>query len=246
MRRLTSGRAKWQRSLMSVAATGVLLSGVACSEPDETPVLATVEGSGAGQTVIVLPTSSAVPGDRQRVVQAVAKALDGVERSSLTPERCAEGNPGGKLCFEVVSDETAMQLGLAVVRTGVPGGGAGTAFFGRTADADWVFWFATEQGPYVLKSLPGDLRACPDGDALVVYSRPTTKAPEVGDVPAGTVLRAEDFVLTRAGTVDGERGDGWYRVSGPVGGWIEARQSADATSGNCDQRDAFERTGTHG
>jgi hypothetical protein len=237
------GARAW-RWVLCASAAAFVVGGTACSEQGEATPEA--RATDVPRTATPQPTMTPVPGDRARVTAAAEKTLDGVLRSPLTPEGCERQNPEQRVCFEPVSGEETMKRGLARMKKGVPGGGVGSAFFGRTADAEWAFWFGTQQAAYVLDELPGELRACPDVDAVLVRTRPAGDAPEAGVVPAGTVIRAEDFVLTEPGRVDGEPGEGWYRVSGGVAGWIEARQSADAESGDCELRDAFERTGTHG
>ena len=48
-------------------------------------------------------------------------------------------------------------------------------------------------------------------------------------------LRAEEFVLTRPGSAraPGPRGEGWYRITSPVAGWVPSRAISDAALGNC-------------
>ena len=101
---------------------------------------------------------------------------------------------------------------------------------------------------YQLSDLPGELRACGNGNAVTVRASPDSAAASAGTLKDLAAATAQEFRLTKAGSfgTNGARGEGWYRVSGTVSGWLPARESSDAKLGDCALHDAIEGSAPRG
>ncbi len=91
---------------------------------------------------------------------------------------------------------------------------------GREPDGSWGFWYGSQDFDYRAKSLPVDMIVCADGDGLNVRAKADPNSAVVKLVPDGSQVRAEQFVLTKEAAKDFSGSDGWYRISGPVEGWV--------------------------
>lgn len=103
----------------------------------------------------------------------------------------------------------------------------------RTPDGQWAPWFATPNFTYRRIALPGVVVVCRDDTP--VRAEPDASAAEVGTYDDGDELQVDGFVLTRpaeniADALD-PGGDGFYRVTSPVEGWVDSRTVA---ASNCD------------
>jgi hypothetical protein len=111
---------------------------------------------------------------------------------------------------------------------------------GRNPVGEWQFWHGTQQEFYELFELPGQLRVCNGGSDAPVRASPSVTAAQVGRVKENDVLRGEEFVLTHPGTItpSKERPEGFYRVTGPIAGWIDTLSVTNAALGDCKMHDA--------
>jgi heat shock protein HslJ len=195
--------------------------------------------------VVVLLTCGAIaqPGARAqtdeaaRAMQAALTTLGGVPKSECRPP-AASGTP----CVELVIDaaqQSTLPRGIARFSvTYVEEAGSFVAFFGRTSSGAWQFWFGTQERLSPLVALPGDLLACTgiNGTRAHLFIDSASEP-----LPPLTRLRAEAFVLTRAGDFGSDSGStsgsGWYRISSPEAGWIAERDVTAAEIGDCSIHD---------
>lgn len=192
---------------------------------------------------------TAVPVDAAaQAIEAATTQLSALYRSPLTRDSCLEDNPDNKPCIALSSADSAIGGGVAAFTGGYPDGGGFAFLMGRGDDGSWHYWYGSQQGFYVLTNLPGDIRACGAGQPVTVRASADDSSSSVGSLPDGASGHAEKFVLTVAGVpgVSGSRGEGWYQLSAPVAGWIDARNTADASLGDCKLRDAVEGAPPHG
>lgn len=179
-------------------------------------------------------------------VGSMTAAMSAIRVSPLTLSACQANNPEGKPCIDPVGSSGTVAAGLAEFAAGDINSGPFRAFAGRTASGEWKFWFATFQPRYIPVTLPGDLMACRN-DGTVVRGTPSASGAEVGKLARSTKARVEEFQLTAEGSFkDGTRGEGWYRVSGSVAGWVNSKDVTDAGLNSCELRDAIEEPGTRG
>ncbi|MEX0781395.1 MAG: SH3 domain-containing protein [Dehalococcoidia bacterium] len=229
-------------------AAAVLVSCGGKSGDPEVPPLPTATPRGSTATAAASPTPSPSPTpdpavERQHVIDAASAALDGaLHISPLTLPACLDGNPERKPCIELKSEPDQLVRGLARFNMGDPDGGGATFLMGRMAGGDWAFWQGSQQQSYVLDALPGDLIACGTDEPATIRSSPAPEAAVIRSLDDLTELTADGFTLTRAGNyaVQGERGEGWYHVTDPVEGWIDAIFTTDAVLGDCLLHDAIE------
>jgi hypothetical protein len=233
-------------------ATAVLVSCGDNSDPEVPPLPTATPRTAAGTSPTVTsssptPTASPTPdaaAEQEAVIEAASDAVGGARHiSPLTLPACLEGNPDRNPCIELKSEPEQLVRGLARFNFGDPDGGGSTFLMGRMADGQWAYWQGSQQQSYVLDALPGDLLACgTDGDATI-HEEPSADSPEVSSVEDLTELTADSFVLTEPGdyAVQGERGEGWYHLTGPEEGWIDATQTTDAALGDCLLHDAIEQ-----
>lgn len=179
---------------------------------------------------------------------AALKDTDSLYRAPLTRDACLADNPDQKVCIERTTPEPAIAGGIARFAGGYPDGGGFAFLMGRASGGDWHFWLGSQQDFYVLAGVPGDLRACGGGSDVVVRANPSGDAQAVGDVPDLSVAHAEEFMLTKAGSFGASdaRGEGWYRISSPVSGWVLSTQITDARFADCRLRDAIEGASPRG
>jgi hypothetical protein len=195
------------------------------------------------------PSPSAVPVDASaQAIEAATKELQALYRSPLTRDSCMKDNPGSKACIALTSGDAVLAGGVASFTGGYPDGGGFAFLMGQSSDQSWHYWYGSQQGFYVLVKLPGDVRACGAGDAVAVRSSADAAAPSAGSLDDGATAHAERFLLTKPGApgASGSRGEGWYQLSSPVKGWVNARNTSDAALGDCKLRDAVEGAPPHG
>jgi hypothetical protein len=200
----------------------------------------------ATPTVTATATASPTPtpgGDTDSAAIAAATSeLKAKYVSPLSPDSCAKDNPDGQLCIELKSSAADTSHGAALFNAGDPSGGGFVFAMGRTLSGEWHYWFGTQQQTYHLLSMPGSMIVCADGTGAHIRSAPETDADEVTLVKDLTTVQVSNFVLTQPGTygASGATGDGWYQVTAPANGWIDARYVANSSLGNCALRDALE------
>lgn len=194
------------------------------------------------------PTPETFPAGREPAIAAALAEVDGLYVSPLTRDACLANNPQKRVCVELKSADSTVDRGIAEFAGGDPEGGGFTFYMGRNAGGQWHFWFGTQQQSYRLTSLPGDVLVCADGDGANVREQPQSGAASAGLATDLTSLHAVEFVLTSPGSfrTQGQPGAGWYRVSGYLNGWLDARYETAAALGSCTLRDAFEGTGSVG
>jgi hypothetical protein len=183
-----------------------------------------------------------------KAIEAATKELNALYRSPLNRDSCLKDNPDNKPCIALTSADAAIAGGVAAVTGGYPDGGGFAFLMGQGADGNWHYWYGSQQGFYVLVNLPGDVRVCGAGQPVNVGSSSDPSSGAAGTLPDGSTAHALKFVLTKAGTpgVNGSRGEGSYQIDAPVSGWIDARNAADASLGDCKLRDAVEGAPPHG
>ncbi len=213
--------------------------------PHETPTAEASASPSPSPSPSVSPTLQA---GTDAASVAALKDTDSLYRSPLTRDACLADNPQQKVCIERTTPESALDGGVARFSGGYPEGGGFAFLMGRTSAGEWHFWLGSQQEFYVLANLPGDLRACGGGEDVVARANPSSDAAAAGKVPDLSVAHAEEFVLTKSGTfgVSSTRGDGWYRISSPVTGWVASRDVTDAKLGDCRLRDAIEGASPRG
>jgi hypothetical protein len=186
------------------------------------------------------PAGPGMSGDAATAALAAAlRIFDGVPQAD-----CATNNPGQRICIALAHAPLgAPERGIAVLATGSPPGrvgDAGLVVMGRAPDGAWGLWFGTQNPPYQRLDLPGNLLVCADGAGAPVRAAPDPGAATLATLPDLTRVVGEEFVLTRPGAVSPLRaGAGWYRLSAPAAGWIEATLLTDARWGDCTVRDAY-------
>jgi len=244
----------------ALVAAALLLVGCSSSSPqaiDETPLATpTSTSDGSGETAspdpgteTATPTGTSIASGTEvaAVIEAATAALDARYLSPLSRDACLEDNEAGQICIALASDEGSVEAGIARFDAGDPNGGPFSFFMGRDATGAWQYWFGTQQQSYVLQSVPGELLACGLGEATTVRPQPSSDADATMVLEKQASLTAEEFLITVAGGfgAGGERGEGWYRVSAPAEGWVNAREVTDAALGDCLLHDAIEQT-AHG
>jgi hypothetical protein len=163
--------------------------------------------------------------------------------SPLTLEACLKDNPDRKPCIDLQTPMDQLPRGVARFAAGDPDGGPFTFLMGRMADGAWGYWLGSRQMTYILDTLPGDILTCGLGSEVHIRERPQDDAASLSTFKDLTELRADQFVLTAAGTygVSGKRGDGWYHVVTPVDGWVQASKTTAAALGDCLLHDEVEQ-----
>ena len=222
-----------------------------------TPAPAT-ETATAGEPPTHTPTAAPSPtpaatsepatsADAEAALAAALEALDARYVHPLTRDACVEGNDEGQICIDLVSDDAAVAAGIARFEAGDPNAGAFTFFMGRDANGAWHYWFGTQQQTYILQRVPGTLVACGVDGPAEIRAEPSADAELVATLEDEETLEADGFVLTAPGKfgAGGSRGEGWYHVSSPSEGWINARHASDAALGDCLLHDALEQV-AHG
>lgn len=207
-----------------------------------------------GTTASAEPSASAVstesgataaiesPAGTDALLAAAASAIAGVHVSPLTLDACVAASIDNQPCFDFTTPQSDTSTGIASFDAGFPEGGRFTFLMGSDAAGQWQFWFGSEFPSYALVSLPGQIRACGGGADVPILDAPGGS--QAGEALEGDILEADRFVLTAAGTfgVEGQRGEGFYHVTSPVEGWVDATNTSDASLGDCSLRDSFEST----
>lgn len=172
------------------------------------------------------------------------RVLDARYLSPLTRDACLQDNPASKICVELKTADAALAGGIARFAAGDPNGGGFSFYMGRMIDGTWAYWFGTQQQTYVLEEPPGELLACSATASIEIRREPRADAAAVRSVADLGELKAERFVLTKAGShqAAGERGEGWYFVTSPAEGWVPAQDVTDATLSDCLLHDAIEES----
>jgi len=132
-------------------------------------------------------------------------------------------------------DRGIIQLAYA----GADGGGAALVM-AAGEDGAWNLWFASQRDIYQLLNLPGELRVCSGGEGIALREAPSIEAASLASASDGDILQADSFLLTEAGSLEAW-GAGWYRISAPAEAWVFSRDVADATTGDCNIRDVYEK-----
>jgi hypothetical protein len=85
------------------------------------------------------------------------------------------------------------------------------------------------------------MRVCADGQGVNVRQAADEASTALGLLKDGTMVTAERFVLTQAGTYNapGPRGNGWYSISGATPGFVRADFLSVTTQPDCQLRDAL-------
>jgi hypothetical protein len=202
-------------------------------------------------TATAAPSATPLPAAADAKAAAIAaavKELDARVVSPLNRDACLQDNPARKVCIKLEAPDASVQRGVAEFGAGDPDGGGFGFVMARTAAGEWRFWFGSQQQFYVQLVLPGALLACGEGNGVAVRAQPSVSSAAVSTVKDLVQLQAQEFVLTIPGKYGsgGTRGEGWYHVTTPVDGWVQAREATDAKLGNCQLRDSLERSATHG
>lgn len=166
------------------------------------------------------------PSRFERAVQAALDLTGGVLAEPGQP--CREVAPAGGVCVFPQSTPDNAERGIALFGAGDDFGGA-ILVLALDPAGQWVKWFVTQNITFRQLVLPGAMRVCESGAA--VRATPDRGAPVDEELPAGTLVMAEEFRL------DLDR-SGWYRVSGPVSGWMQADGLSTAALSTCTERDA--------
>lgn len=238
----------------AAACTAALL--LACGGKDSNPAPELPSVTERAQSSQTAPAKSATPEpspsatptidtakEQQAVIDAATAAIGARYVSPLTLQACLEENPDRKPCIELKSDPSQLGGGLARFALGDPDGGGATFLMGRTSSGGWGYWRGTQQQSYILDDLPGKLLACGKSQDAAIRVEPSANGGILRSVPDLTELDASEFVLTTPGQygVQGERGQGWYHLTAPVAGWIDASETTDASLGDCLLHDAVEQ-----
>lgn len=194
-------------------------------------------------------TATATPGDEPEGETPVGGDLAG----ALAAASSAIGVPAGddcaadEDCIRALPDGQSDASGpVTRLAYQIANGGGALVIVGRDGAGVWQFWMLTQGAPYQLLSVPGELRSCGDTSALDVRESPSDDAAVAGEWPHDAVAQADDFVITRPGTLD-DVGSAWYHISGDVEGWVPSTHTADAATGDCSLRNETEReSGTRG
>ncbi len=85
------------------------------------------------------------------------------------------------------------------------------------------------------------MRVCADGQGVNVRQAADEKAPSAGLLKDGTIVTADNFVLTQPGTGSfakpGPAGNGWYGISAPTAGFVRADFLSVVSLPDCQLRD---------
>ena len=214
--------------LIGLAALGVLTATVGLTQAQAAPL---VQRHGATALMAAqTDLDAAIAAERARWPDY---ALDG-------EGECAEAQPAeGARCLYVHSTSAEAQRGIVVLNLLEVGAGGHAEALGRGVDGTWGYWFASQQDTYHALRLPASMNVCADGEGLNVRTQPAADAALVGVLADGAIVSAEEFALTEpdGSAPGGARGDGWYRLSAPLGGWVKADYVSDAHLDGCGLRD---------
>jgi hypothetical protein len=161
--------------------------------------------------------------------------------STVTFRECQRGVPVTTPCV-FMGPADAAAGGVMSFSVAIPDEGGYAAVMGRGPDGVWAFWFGSQQLLMRAASrLPGELLACPGaGERLNVREAPSLDAPVLATVGHEEPLAAEELLLTRPDSGrGGPRGEAWYRVGGPLAGWVNADYVADAVYETCHYQTAI-------
>jgi hypothetical protein len=158
-----------------------------------------------------------------------------VHLDTLSFDACQAANPPSRICIALQSSSEDVARGVASFLAGDLDGGGFRFYMGRQADASWGYWFGTQQQVDILEVLPGEVLVCGGGSPVELHETPQSVSAVVASAQHLSALTAEEFVLARAGQFEagGTIGEGFYRVSAPVAGWIDAASVTSAEYGDC-------------
>lgn len=180
------------------------------------------------------PTPTTASDPKTAAYDAALQIFDAVPASD-----CSSNNPDGKSCLNWSTTASTPALGVAAFNVGSPQGGGAMMVTGEQPGGGWAIWFGTQQALYQAVALPADMIVCAGGNGLDVHESYSASSGTVDTVSDGAVVRAEQFVLTAAGSA-GVSGSGWYRLSSPVEGWADATDLSVASLGDCSFHDALQ------
>lgn len=235
--------------LAAAAAAGALLldnGGDSSAGPDTndrkgTPETTATTAPGSETTTAPVTKTAASP-----VEAAALKAALGQFNATDDAVACKMSPPRPQNClFHDVTEKDSPERGIAVFGLGFRDGGGALIVFGRDEAGGWQFWFGTQQSVYHALALPAQMRICADGSAANVRMAPDMSAKSLGTLKEGTLVTAEQFVLTQPGAYSADSatgGMGWYQVSGELTGFIRADLLSVATLPDCSVRDALVKT----
>jgi hypothetical protein len=198
---------------------------------------ATTAPASATASPTATPTAEATPtpsaGSGTAAVEAAVALLDATYLETLDRAACEEANPPSRICITLQSGQETVDNGLARFMAGDLDVGGFIFFMGRLENGEWGYWFGTQQQVDIPEGLPAGLVACGAGSAVTVYGAPDGSP--TGEVPHMAELTAEEFALSSGGTfgAGGERGHGWFRISEPAAGWVDADSVTDAAIADC-------------
>lgn len=115
--------------------------------------------------------------------------------------------------------------GLALFKADLPGEDKDVyVLFGRDRSMAWKPYGAFTNVLRVPVQLPDDVIACPRNSAAKADVLTQAGGSRKDSVNSGDRLKVEEFVLVTAGPVTpGSEGQGFFRISTPVTGWIDSR-----------------------
>ncbi|MBI2913429.1 MAG: hypothetical protein HYY03_05865 [Chloroflexi bacterium] len=186
---------------------------------------AATRASTAPSTPTASPTPTAAPtaspgltlseADLELALQAALRDLD-----AATDPECRALQ---KLCVSPHPPNSGAR-GIALFNVFYPQGGGSLLVMGKDALGEWHYWFTTQHALTPPIYLPGDMRVCSGGPGLNARSEADVNAQKIETLADETIVRGEEFVLTEPGTqfalLEEGFGNGWYRISSPVEGWV--------------------------
>ena len=178
------------------------------------------------------------------VVDAATLAATRFFAATTDPAICAQQPPRTQACLaRLPENPDSPEHGIVTFEVGFIDGGGAMVVFGRDEAGGWQFWFGTQQQTYQPLRLPAEARICAGGEGANVRQAPDVSAMSLGVLKDGTMLTAEDFVLTQPGSnaPGSPLGNGWYRVTGALNGFIRADLLSDAGTSGCGLHDAIEQ-----
>jgi hypothetical protein len=158
-----------------------------------------------------------------------------VHLDTLSFDACLAADPPSRICIALQSSSEDVARGIAWFQAGDLDGGGFRFYMGRQVEGSWGYWFGTQQQVDILQVLPGEVLVCGRGAPVELHETPEFVSAVVASADHLSALTAEEFVLARPGQFEagGVIGEGFYRISAPVAGWIDAASITSAEYGDC-------------
>ena len=230
---------KWLAALLVPLLVATLA--IACEEEEQKAAEVTPSPEA---TPSASPTIGATPRpDTATPESAADRALAAAEVvfSGVVAPNCMP-TAESPVCILPLPSADTPERGIAAFQTSFYPGGGAIEFLGKTPEGEWQFWFGTQDIPYQLAVLPGDMRVCAGGAGLNLHASPSVDSEALALLSDDEVVAVDRFALTEPGKrspTAAEAGYGWYHLTSPEEGWAYSKYLSDGSLDDCSVHDAL-------